>query len=101
MTKKAETKTETKTPTKAPAKGKNLARALGRFPDDAVIKLLKSGNQRRPGTNAHKKYALYRTGMTVADFIAAGKKAGVRTGRSGIRTDLRRGNIALDMPRAK
>ncbi len=68
---------------------------------EGIIRFLKQGNQRRPGTKAAKRYALYKEGMTVAECIAAGKKAGVRMRRVNIRTDVQRGNIAVDLPKAK
>lgn len=88
--KKAKAKTATK-----PTTGN------GRIPDDSVIKLLKKGNARRPGTKAHKRYALYKDGMSVAAYIAAGETSGTRTGRGNIRADIKRGNIKLEMPRAR
>ena len=36
------------------------------------IRLLEKTNPKREGTNAHKLYAKYKTGMTVADALAAG-----------------------------
>lgn len=73
----------------------------GRIPDDAVIKLLVKGNARRAGTQAHARFALYKNDMTVAAYIAAGETSGTRCGRGNIRADIKRGNVALEMPRAR
>ncbi len=73
----------------------------GRIPDTAKIKLLKKGNARRPGTQAHARFALYKNDMTVAAYIAAGEKSGTRTSRGNVAADLKRGNIKLQMPNAK
>ena len=88
--KKAKAKTATK-----PTTGN------GRIPDTAKIKLLKKGNARRPGTQAHARFALYKNDMTVAAYIAAGEKSGTRTSRGNVAADLKRGNIQLQMPNAK
>ena len=88
--KKAKAKTATK-----PTTGN------GAIPDDAKIKLLAKGNARRPGTQAHKRYALYRNGMSVGEYVAAGETSGIRTSRGNVAADLKRGNIALEMPNAK
>ena len=86
----------TKAPTKAPTKKRNPHLA-----DGAVITLLKKENPRRPGSAAYNRFALYRDGMTVAEYLAAGKKAGLKTRRSNVTTDAKRKNIALEMPKPK
>ena len=39
---------------------------------DAVIIKLAPGNPRRPGSKAHGRFGLYRTGMTVREYLEAG-----------------------------
>ena len=58
-----------------------------------VITLLKEGNQRREGTAAHTRFSFYKTGMTVAQYLEAGKAAKVTLGN--VHCDVERGNIAL------
>ena len=88
-----------KTPKKK-TKTKTATKRNG-IPNGATIKLLKKGNQRRAGTAAYRKFTLYEDGMTVAEYIAAGKKAGIRTSRGNVRADMARGNVALEMPKAQ
>ena len=51
--------------------------------DNAKITLLVKANPRREGTKAHKRYSLYKTGMTVGDYL---KKGG---SRGSLRKDLK------------
>lgn len=44
--------------------------------DDRVIRLLVTTNPKRPGTSSHDRFARYRDGMTVAQFVAAGGTTG-------------------------
>lgn len=55
-----------------------------------VITLITTENPRKAGTEAHKLFALYTTGMTVGDYI----KAGGSLGR--IKTDLEKGRIKVE-----
>ena len=61
--------------------------------DDHVITLLVTDNPRKPGTGAAIRFALYRTGMTVAEYVAAGGQ------RSNIATDVGRGSISVAPPK--
>ena len=56
------------------------------------IKVLKE-NARRPGTDAAKKYALYKDGITVDEVLKKGEKLGMTIGN--IKADVARGNIKL------
>jgi len=56
---------------KAPKATPKRGRAA-KYPDDAKITLLAKENPKREGSKAHKKFALYETGMTVGEFIAKG-----------------------------
>lgn len=50
-------------------------RPAGRAPThlgSATITVVAESNPKRPGTNAHAIFALYQTGMTVAEFLRAG-----------------------------
>lgn len=47
-------------------------RGLRGIPGDALITLLVEQNPKRPGCAAEKRFALYETGMTQAQFLAAG-----------------------------
>ena len=60
-----------------------------RFSKQAVIKLLVAENPKRKGTLAYDRYAYYRDGITIAEYVAAG-------GRSGdIKHDIKFGYIEL------
>lgn len=65
---------------------KKIPGKRGRKPsvqDNAKITLLVKANPRREGTKAHKRFALYKTGMTVGDYL---KKGG---SRGSLRKDLK------------
>lgn len=47
-------------------------RASARFPDAAKITLISEKNPKREGSKAHPRFALYKTGQTVGEFIKAG-----------------------------
>jgi hypothetical protein len=51
----------------------NRAHAVtrGRYPLDAVIRVLVTGNPKRPGTAAYTKFAAFIDGQTVAEYLAA------------------------------
>lgn len=57
--------------------------------DDMTITVLSENNPRKAGTRAAMLFALYRTGMTVAEYVVAGG------GRGNVKCDLERGNISL------
>jgi hypothetical protein len=56
--------------------------------DHQIITVLKA-NPKRPGSNAHARYAMYVNGMTVADAV----KSGLR--RDDFRWDIRKGHIEI------
>ena len=47
-------------------------RPSGKFPLDAVIKVIVEKNPKRPGSAAHARFDLYKPGMTVAQFLLSG-----------------------------
>jgi len=53
------------------------------------IHLLVAKNPRREGTRAHKQFALYKNGMSTAEFLAAGGTGG------DLRWDLKRKHIEI------
>ena len=57
--------------------------------DDRAITLLATENPKRPGSASFDRFALYQTGMTIAEYLKAGGQ------RSDIRWDSDRGFIAL------
>lgn len=61
-----------------------------RTPKSAVIRLKTDSNPKRSGSNAHTRFALYRDGMTVEEFIKAGGTMG------DINFDQGKGFIALE-----
>ena len=68
---------KTKKAKKAPeAKAKKVAkpggRPSGKFPLDAVIKVLVEKNPKRATSAAGKRFDLYKPGMTVAQFLLSG-----------------------------
>lgn len=44
--------------------------------DKRVITVLVKDNPKRPGSKSHARFALYKTGMTVGEFLAAGGTSG-------------------------
>lgn len=58
--------------------------------DARVIRILSETNPKRPGTSAHERFAKYRDGMTVAEFLRAGGT------RGDISWDTERGFVRLD-----
>ena len=59
---------------------------------DAIITVLAEKNPKRNGTLAYDRFELYRTGMTVGDYVNAG-------GRTGdVNYDEAQGFIALELP---
>lgn len=47
-------------------------RASKDFPRDKKITLVSEKNPKREGSKSHKRFALYKTGMTVGEFVDAG-----------------------------
>ena len=67
---------------------------------EAVIRVLKTADEaRRKGTGVHAKYSKYKDGMTVAQWLTATKDIGGSV--SNITTDMKRGNIKVEEPKAK
>lgn len=60
--------------------------------DERVITLLVSENPKKEGSAARERFALYRSGMSVGDFLEAGGR------RGDIRWDVRHKFIRLDSP---
>jgi len=60
--------------TKKKASAKKAAVGRAKFSDDAKIKLLVTENPRRKGTVAYDKFAKFKDGMTVGEFIKAGER---------------------------
>ena len=95
--KKAAEKKVTAAPVPAPAPAPAAspsATHTAPAPDGRVITLLATANPKRPGSAAHRRFALYRTGMTVAAFVAAGGQ------RIDVAYDAGHGFIRLDKPAA-
>ena len=68
------------------------AKARARANKKAIITLVTMPNPKRNNTLARERYELYRVGMTVAEYIAAG-------GRSGdVNHDIEEGYIAVTLP---
>lgn len=82
-----DTATTETTAAAAPAEGKASS---SRTPKSAVIRLKTDSNPKRVGSNAHARFALYRDGMTVEEFIKAGGTMG------DINFDQGKGFIALE-----
>ena len=64
-------------------------------PDTAKITLLVKQNPRREGTKAHKRYSLYKSGMTVGEYL---KKGG---SRGSLRKDVRLKRVKVATAPAK
>ncbi len=67
------------------------AKATKRLSADAVITVLVKTNPRREGHGTHKRFAVYKTGMTVGEYLDKGKSLGAK--RSNLRWDVKRGHI--------
>lgn len=61
------------------------------IPEHAVITVLSEGNPKRPGSASFERFKLYRTGMTVGDFLRGGGK------REDISWDRNHEYIKLDL----
>jgi hypothetical protein len=75
--KKKAKKAPAKKTAKKAVKAKKTGAAKGRrakFSDDAKITLLVKENPRRKGTVAYDKFAKFRSGMTVGEFMKAGER---------------------------
>jgi hypothetical protein len=59
---------------KATNGGEKRGRASGKFPAGGKIKVLVEENPKREGSMAHKCFALYRDGMTVAEYCEKANK---------------------------
>ena len=62
------------------------------IPEDAVITVLSEGNPKRVGSASFERFKLYRTAMTVGDFLRAGGK------REDISWHRNHKYIKLDLP---
>lgn len=68
-------------------------------PDTRIVTVLSEANPKAFKSKSHARFALYRTGMTVGDYIEAVKKHG-RTRRVAMRDidwDLKHGYISLSV----
>ena len=91
--------TKAKAPKKAKARaGANTlpSRAKGDFANDMNITVLAKKNPHLTGTRAHKRFGLYKKGMTVGGVLAAMKKAGYRNRRGSVRKDWHKGHIGIE-----
>lgn len=60
-----------------------------RYADTQIITVVAEANPKREGSAAHDRFALYRSGMTVADFKTAGGNA------ADLAYDVKHGHISL------
>jgi hypothetical protein len=65
-------------------------------PREGIITLLHAENPKRDGSASHARYALLRSGMTVAEYLTAAGSRGRRT----LRKALRQGHVRVDAPPA-
>lgn len=72
----------------APVAPVKAAPFVASVPASAVIKAVVA-NPKKAGSMAHARFARYKAGMTVGDFLKAGGR------RDDIRWDLKRGFISL------
>jgi hypothetical protein len=79
---------------KAPAK-KAAPPARAKYSDTAKIKLLVKENPRREGTEAHARFAKFKDGMTVGDFIKACERHPNWNARGTILASVKRGQISV------
>jgi len=91
--KKARAKDKAKKKPTGDAKSSTKKSSAGRtssISHGATITVIAKSNPRRPGTEVHRRFAFYKTGMTVGKFIEKGGSMG------NVRTDLARGNIGIE-----
>lgn len=68
------------------------AKKRSRANKKAIITILVMDNPKRKGTLTFDRFALYKDGMTVAEYVAAG-------GRTGdVNFDVEQGYISLEVP---
>jgi len=72
---KAKASTKKGKPTAKAKPAKTAKPKKGKFDHAAKITVLAEKNPKRPGTDSHRRFALYRSGMTVADYFAKGGSA--------------------------
>lgn len=87
--KKADKKADKKKPAKAEKKEKKPRKKSASAIVDGKISVLAKANPKRKGTNAFKKFELYKKHKSVADFLEAGGK------RSSLRYDEKHGFIKV------
>ena len=63
---------EPKGPKTAKPKAESNGAVRSRYPDTAIITVLSTENPKQKGSAAHGRFELYRSGMTVAEFLSAG-----------------------------
>lgn len=66
-----------------------------KFSDNAKIKLIVKENPRRKGSTSYDKYAKFRDGMTVGEFIKAGERHENWNMRGTIDSAIKRGQISV------
>lgn len=63
-----------------------------RYPKNSVITVLVEHNPKNKGTLAFQRFDLYRSGMTIAEYVAAG-------GRTGdVKNDVAAQYISVELP---
>jgi hypothetical protein len=63
-----------------------------RYPKSSIITVLAEENPKNKGTLAFQRFALYQSGMTIAEYVAAG-------GRTGdIKNDVMSQYISVELP---
>lgn len=90
--KKTSKKTSKKVTKKTSKKTAKVAGTRGRkpsIPNEAKVKVLVKENPRRSGTAAYKRFSLYKSGMTVGEYIKAGGK------RGSLLKDVRKGFVSV------
>lgn len=91
-TEKGEAKKAKKVKVQAKKVEKKIGRPSAKAPGDGVIKVLTAKNPKRSTSAAGKRFDLYKPGMTVDKFLAAGGL------RADISWDLKQGFIEIQKP---
>jgi len=55
---------------------KNNAKTRIRYNQNSIITVVATSNPKRKGTLTYTRFELYKTGMTIADYIKAGGRTG-------------------------
>lgn len=94
---------QAKAPQTAPKAPQTAPGKAPTYPATHLVTVLAAANPKAPGSKSHARWALYKTGMSVAAYFAAVKAAGQlqRAARADLAWDVAHGTIAIGATVAK